>query len=345
MSDSASASFFTGLDENSSSVSSIATPATDTATPLVVTPTTPTTDPFSLPTPIATPTASEPSPFSAIPAVDAPVLPGNTTEVTPLTDTQPFVVTQHTFPSVEEMLAELDQSGILLPELETQAVKNLDTSPLAALQPTQLNPADTFFSTPLKPKVTPLPGPSLGTSSDESLTFSRIIMSGGVMLAASILAVQVVQHLVQLLHFVMINYPQLQNEIMFHQASSSIINQYAVKAVGLFALSIISLIGSLFLLFNREHPALKWFLGVAVGAIILNFVTEQYLVKPQFHFANPAGFQELRKVLTSPELSNDGSFTVASPEPYSFEDPPNISNSPANQQNSSFGNDNLPAPN
>jgi hypothetical protein len=222
------------------------------------------------------------------------------------------------------MLAQLDQSGVLLPELETQAVQNLDHSPLAALQPGQLNPEDTFFAAPAPSTISTLPlhQPKLATSDDEEITPGKILMGGGVMLAASILAVQVVQHLVQLLHFVMINYPQLQNEIMFHQASPEILNKYAVKAVWLFALSILSLVGCLFLFFNRESQRIKMFLIAAVVIIAINFGTEQFLVKPEFHFANPKGFQELRAVLMTPELNTDGFVPSPTPDIYTFSPQP-----------------------
>lgn len=182
-------------------------------------------------------------------------------------------------PTVEDMQSQLSQSGSLLPGLQVASQEEVDTSPLAALQPqnlvqTEQGPQPMYLPSQ---QQAPLQQTKLATThvaATPSAVTGRWLSS--IKLLASylivfVLTAQALYNLYESIRFVFVDYPQLEAQLLANQITQTQVNQVGIKA---FVLVISTLVGAFFALriFKSKAGSI---LNIAVG--IGFFVGSAYL--------------------------------------------------------------------
>jgi hypothetical protein len=180
-------------------------------------------------------------------------------------------------PTVEEMEAELQQSGVLLNELPVIDNKyKIDNSPLAALQP------DNMLKSPGGPQPMNLPSESQPVLKDTELATTHVTTPVSDSLRNSLLGP--IKHLVTLAlsahailgiyhsaYFVIVEYPHLELQLIQHMITAEEVNILAIKAV----IKLIMTVLNIFLAFKIFHSSKLHHMHTVLGIIL--FVSSTYL--------------------------------------------------------------------
>lgn len=254
-------------------------------------------DPFG-PTPTSEPQLAPVVPEEVSSATAMPEIPTAETQsppITPVSDennqVRPNAATLLAqMPDITQMMKDLEKSGCLLPELQVKNIKQLDTSPLAALQPGHQEDKS-FFSSPTdKAPLKVLPAVELTSSGKVKQAETHPELPLFVFVAV-IAIVQAIQGLTQLTHFWLVKYPQFEQMIVANVITTMEIDAAVVRSALLGIFAAISLITGVLLLFKKSHSHSKLMYAV-VTVIIINFVTQNVMGRGTFASGNPIQLPE-----------------------------------------------------
>lgn len=240
-----------------------------------------------------------PTPTTELPSATAmPDIPTTVTQsppITPLSDENSQVSPNAAtllaqMPDITQMMKDLEKSGCLLPELQVKNIKQLDTSPLAALQPGHQEDKS-FFSSPTdKAPLKVLPAVELTSSGKVKPAEPHPELPLFVFVAV-IAIVQAIQGLTQLTHFWLVKYPQFEQMIIANVITTMEIDAAVVRSALLGIFAAISLITGVLLLFKKSHSHSKLMYAV-VAVIIINFITQNVMGRGTFASGNPIQLPE-----------------------------------------------------
>ncbi|GEM_PF-3562133 len=222
-------------------------------------------------------------------------LPQATTPIT-LPGTEPSTSATSTVPDINKIQQTLQESGSLLPEFSVQETAVPDNSPLAALQPERVRNGVVF--TPPQPAAAPvthLPDVYLANTAkpltasqlktDEKPNNIPIFFFLGLGLFA-----QILQGISQLFHYILVQYPRLEQMIASGTLSLTEMNTSSMKGLvlaGFIAVSIFLLV----IVFAQNVFLRPLIFYLALIVLTMNVVIQNIYLQPHFASGNPFNFQ------------------------------------------------------
>jgi hypothetical protein len=284
--------------------------------------------PMTLPSTFSPPAITTPADIGSVPTTPiltttpadtpAPILSPTTTLTPPATQEiiQPLTSAPKpipaALPNINEMEQLLRQDVTLLPGIEVQEVaQKVDRSPLAALQPNQVNQETTSGITSIdtpKPEIAPqlshfelattaqaIPKtPELKEHEDPLLSFPLSVFMIG------ILGVQILLAFIQSLYFMIVQYPKLESALMMQNITQLQMTLHFIKlgVLGVFALGSLAILVMALLQLNK--PTHKIIIIIGLSLCVFNVFVQTIFVKPELVAGNPFTIPRLLQEMAVP---------------------------------------------
>lgn len=184
-------------------------------------------------------------------------------------------------PSIAEMEAKLQQSGNLLTEVAVNKPNNDDKSPLSDLQPKNL------AQTPNGPQLVTLAesghdamnGPKF-TLPDNPTTFwhenkktiKHIIKVG----IAAVLILEGLRGIYEAMSFILLEYPQLEVQLLAHQITQDEVNEFAAKALITLITTVINLFFAMHVVRSKTLKTFHTVFGIVL--LLMSTYLNNYLI-------------------------------------------------------------------
>jgi len=193
-------------------------------------------------------------------------------------------------PDVQQMMKDLEKSGCLLPELQIRSTRRIDSSPLAALQPRQLQD-QAYFSSPTDVQpMTILPEVQLASTHPVSRSTPQELPL--FVFVAIFGLVQSLQGIAMVAHFIFVKYPEYELMIVASVLATSDADTAVVKAVIVCIMAVISLLFSSLLLIKRsKNRSVEIY--VVISIVVINFLVQNILPQNVLASGNPLQLPEI----------------------------------------------------